>query len=59
VKQIVHDGGLVNSAPGFQGQAAVMNGASDLFVQVFGDAGTYTRTAMRVAGLPLGYAASV
>ena len=36
-----------------------MNGASDLMVEVFGDAGRHTRTAVGVAGLPLGYAASV
>ena len=59
VKQIVHVGGFVNSAEGFSGQAAVMNGASDLFVQVFGPAGTHTRTAVGVAGLPLDFAASV
>jgi len=59
VTQIVHVGGFINSAPEFQGQAAVMNGASDLFVEVFADAGTHTRTAVGVAGLPLGYAASV
>jgi enamine deaminase RidA (YjgF/YER057c/UK114 family) len=35
VKQIVHVGGFVNSAPEFQGQAAVMNGASDVLVQIF------------------------
>jgi len=59
VKQIIHVGGFVNSAPEFQGQAAVMNGASDLLVQIFGEIGTHTRTAVGVAGLPLGYAASV
>jgi enamine deaminase RidA (YjgF/YER057c/UK114 family) len=59
VKQIVHVGGFVNSAQEFQGQAAVMNGASDVLVQVFGEIGTHTRTAVGVAGLPLGYAASV
>lgn len=59
VKQIVHVGGFVNCAQEFQGQAAVMNGASDLLVQVFGEIGMHTRTAVGVAGLPLGYAASV
>jgi len=59
VKQIVHVGGFVNSAQEFQGQAAVMNGASDLLVQIFGEIGTHTRTAVGVVGLPLGYAASV
>jgi len=59
VRQLVHVGGFISSTAEFQGQAAVMNGASDLFVQVFGDTGTHTRTAVGVAGLPLGYAASV
>ena len=59
VKQIVGVHGFVNSTPDFEGQAAVMNGASDLMVEVFGDAGRHTRTAVGVAGLPLGYAASV
>ena len=59
VKQIVHVGGFVNRTDAFQGQAAVMNGASDLLVQVFREIGTHTRTAVGVAGLPLGYAAFV
>ncbi|HKV44897.1 MAG TPA: RidA family protein [bacterium] len=57
--QIVHVGGFVNSAQGFQGQAAAMNGASDLLVEVFGEAGKHTRTAVGVSGLPLDYTASV
>jgi hypothetical protein len=36
-----------------------MNGASDLMVEVFGEAGRHTRTAVGVAGLPADYAASV
>jgi enamine deaminase RidA (YjgF/YER057c/UK114 family) len=59
VKQIVSVHGFVNSTPDFDGQAGVMNGASDLMVEVFGDAGRHTRTAIGVAALPLGYAASV
>jgi enamine deaminase RidA (YjgF/YER057c/UK114 family) len=51
--------GFVNRTDAFQGQAAVMNGASDLLVQVFREIGTHTRTAVGVAGLPLGYAAFV
>jgi enamine deaminase RidA (YjgF/YER057c/UK114 family) len=59
VKQVVAVHGLVNSAPDFTGQAVVMNGASDLVVQVFGDAGRHIRTAVGVAGLPMAFAASV
>ena len=59
VKQIIAVHGFVNSTLDFDGQAGVMNGASDLMVEVFGEAGKHTRTAVGVAGLPLGYAASV
>jgi len=59
VTQIVHIGGFVNSTQEFEGQAAVVNGASDLLVEVFGEAGKHTRTAVGPSGLPLGYAASV
>jgi enamine deaminase RidA (YjgF/YER057c/UK114 family) len=59
VRQLVQVGGFVASAPGFQGQAAAMNGASDFLVEVFGDAGRHTRTAVGVSGLPLGYTTSV
>jgi enamine deaminase RidA (YjgF/YER057c/UK114 family) len=46
--------GFVASASGFTGQPAVINGASDLFGQVFGDAGRHARSAVGVAELPLG-----
>lgn len=59
VKQVIAVHGLVNSAPDFTGQALVMNGASDLLVQVFGEAGKHVRTAVGVAGLPMAFAASV
>ena len=59
VRQLVHVGGFVASAPGFQGQAAVINGASDFFVDVFGNAGKHTRIALGVSGLPLDYTTSV
>jgi len=59
IKQIVGVHGFVNSTLEFDGHAAVMNGASDLMVEVFGEVGKHTRTAVGVAGLPLGYAASV
>ena len=46
--------GYVRSAPGFDGQPAVVNGASDLFVDLLGDAGRHARTAIGVRELPLG-----
>ena len=44
---------FVNSAPGFTDQAKVANGASDLLVEIFGDAGRHTRCAIGAAELPL------
>jgi enamine deaminase RidA (YjgF/YER057c/UK114 family) len=46
--------GFVASAPGFTGQPAVVNGASELLGAVFGDAGRHARSAVGVAALPLG-----
>ncbi len=52
--------GFVNSAPGFTEQSAVINGASDLFVQVLGaERGAHARSAIGVAQLPLGAAVEV
>jgi enamine deaminase RidA (YjgF/YER057c/UK114 family) len=52
--------GFVNSAPGFTEQPAVINGASDLFVQVLGaEGGAHARSAIGVAQLPLGAAVEV
>jgi enamine deaminase RidA (YjgF/YER057c/UK114 family) len=45
--------GYVASAPGFTGQPGVVNGASELLVEVFGDAGRHARSAVGVAVLPL------
>lgn len=44
--------GFVNSAPDFYGQAAVVDGASDLFVALFGNAGRHARSAPGMAALP-------
>ncbi|MEM9010345.1 MAG: RidA family protein [Pseudomonadota bacterium] len=49
----------VNSVPSFHGQSQVANGASDLFVEVFGEAGRHTRMAVGVAALPYDVAAEV
>lgn len=51
--------GFVRSAPGFSDQPAVMNGASDLFVTVFGEAGRHARSAIGVNELPEGIAVEV
>ena len=59
VKQLVRVGAFVNSAAGFDQQAAVANGASDTFVEVFGDAGRHARTAVGVNELPAGFAVEV
>jgi len=59
IVQLVRIDGLINSAPGFTGQAAVMNGASDLAVAIFGEAGRHVRTSAGVAGLPNNYTASL
>jgi enamine deaminase RidA (YjgF/YER057c/UK114 family) len=59
VKQIVSVHGFVNSAPGADGQAAAMNGASDVMAEIFGEAGKHTRTAVGVAALPGNLAAQV
>ena len=49
----------VNSDPDFHGQSQVANGASDLFMDLFGDAGRHTRMAIGVAALPYNVAAEV
>ncbi|BCJ43319.1 LysR family transcriptional regulator [Actinoplanes ianthinogenes] len=52
--KIVKVGGFVASAPGFTGQPAVINGASNLFGDVLGEQGRHARSAVGVAELPLG-----
>ena len=51
--RIVKVVGFVASAPGFNGQPGVVNGASDLLLEIFGDRGTHARSAVGVAELPL------
>jgi enamine deaminase RidA (YjgF/YER057c/UK114 family) len=53
VRRVVKVVGFVASAPGFTGQPAVVNGASGLLGDVFGDAGRHARSAVGVAALPL------
>lgn len=51
--------GFVRSAAGFDGQPAVINGASDLFVELFGERGRHARSAIGVSELPLGAALEI
>ncbi len=53
VTRVVKVVGFVASAPGFNGQPSVVNGASDLLAEVFGDNGAHARSAVGVAELPL------
>ncbi len=59
VKQIVMVNGFVNAVDGFIDSPAVINGASDLFVKIFGDAGRHARAAVAVNGLPRGSTAEI
>jgi enamine deaminase RidA (YjgF/YER057c/UK114 family) len=59
VKRIVKVLGFVNSSPDFTDQPKVMNGASDLLVQVFGERGKHGRSAVGMAQLPLNNAVEV
>ena len=51
---VVRITGFVRSGPGFGGQPAVINGASDLFVDLFGERGRHARSSVGVSELPLG-----
>jgi len=53
VTRVVKVGGWVNSAPGFTRQPWVINGASDLLVEIFGEAGRHARTSVAANELPL------
>lgn len=53
VVRVVKLVGFVASAPGFNGQPAVINGASEFLGEVFGDAGSHARSAVGVSELPL------
>jgi len=54
VARVVFVTGWVNAVDGFAESPAVINGASDLFVKVFGEAGKHARAAVAVNGLPRG-----
>jgi enamine deaminase RidA (YjgF/YER057c/UK114 family) len=59
VQRVVRLGGFINSAPTFPDGPKVMNGASDLMVEVFGDKGRHARSTIGVAALPLEAAVEV
>lgn len=59
IEEIIRVGVFVNSAPGFVEQAKVANGASDLMVAVFEEAGRHARAAVGVSELPLDAAVEV
>ena len=59
VTRIVKLGGFVNSTPDFVQQPQVVNGVSDLMVEVFGDKGKHARAAVSAGSLPVGVAVEV
>ncbi|HEY1764455.1 MAG TPA: RidA family protein [Opitutaceae bacterium] len=59
VTRVVFVTGFVNAVDGFADSPAVINGASDLFLKVFGEAGRHARAAVGVNGLPRGATAEV
>ena len=59
VRRVVRVGGFVNCTPEFIDQPQVVNGASNLMAEVFGDAGRHARAAVGVASLPFGVAVEV
>jgi enamine deaminase RidA (YjgF/YER057c/UK114 family) len=59
IERIVKVVGFVSCSAGFKDQSKVINGASDLFVQLFGPEGRHARSAIGVASLPAGMAVEV
>ena len=59
VQRVVKLGGFVNSTPDFTDQPKVINGASDLMVEVFGDKERHARAAVSAGSLPLGVSVEV
>lgn len=59
IKRVVKLGGFVNATPDFTDHPKVVNGASDLMAEVFGDAGKHARFAVGAGSLPLGIAVEV
>ncbi len=59
IARIVKVFGMVNVAPGFDQTPAVIDGCSDLLVDIFGDSGRHTRSAVGLAELPFGIAVEI
>ncbi len=59
ITRIVKVLGMVNSAPGFEEQPAVINGASDLLIEILGDRGRHARSAVGMAELPFGISVEI
>tara|TARA_E500000331_G_C17197784_1_gene687916 strand:- start:614 stop:1081 length:468 start_codon:yes stop_codon:yes gene_type:complete len=59
VKQVVRIKGYINVDPDFTDVSAVLNGASELFIELYGDPGKHSRTAIGVASMPFGVAIEV
>ncbi len=59
VTRVVRLEGNTHSAPGHRGQPGVLNGASDLLLEIFGDRGRHTRTALGISEMPLGAAVQI
>jgi enamine deaminase RidA (YjgF/YER057c/UK114 family) len=59
IDRLIKVTGFVNSDPGFTDQHIVVNGATQLFLDVLGDAGAHARSAVGMAGLPIGAAVEV
>jgi len=59
IERIIKVFGMVNVAPGFDQTPAVIDGCSDLLVDVFGDVGRHTRSAVGLAELPFGIAVEI
>jgi enamine deaminase RidA (YjgF/YER057c/UK114 family) len=59
IERLIKVFGMVNCAPGFNQTPAVINGCSDLLVEIFGDAGRHTRSAVGMAELPFDVAVEI
>ena len=59
IERIIKVFGMVNVAPGFDQTPAVIDGCSDLLIEVFGEAGRHTRSAVGLAELPFGIAVEI
>ena len=59
VTRVVKVLGMVNAVPDFSDQPKVINGCSDLFVEVFGEKGSHARSAVGMGSLPRGFSVEI